>query len=95
MATMAQIAEVREEIFNTIEARISKVLETMNEQYQGNQAKYTEAIDTAMVKMREQPYLANMTRDNVETTFCCFDVTYKCLSYYVCMHMHEEGASGH
>ena len=63
-ATMQQVAEVRTEIFNTIEARITKVLEHVDEQYKGNQKTYSEAIDPAMVQLTSQ--MVTSTQSMVE-----------------------------
>ena len=49
MATMQQVAYVRAEIFTTIESRITKVLEHVDEQYKSNQKTYSEAIGKAFV----------------------------------------------
>ena len=53
-ATMQQVADVRAEIFTTIESRITKVLEHVDEQYKNNQKTYSEAIDKAMIELRSQ-----------------------------------------
>ena len=51
---MQQVADARAEIFTTIESRITKVLEHVDEQYKNNQKTYSEAIDKAMIELRSQ-----------------------------------------
>ena len=60
---MQHVAEVRAEIFNTIESKITKVLEHVDEQYKTNQKTYSEAIDTAMVELRKQ--MVTVTEERV------------------------------
>ena len=54
MATMQHVAEMRAEIISTIEPRITKVLEHVNEQYKDNQKTYSDAIDSSMQQLRGQ-----------------------------------------
>ena len=54
MATMQHVAEMRADILNTIEVRMAKVLEHVDERYKDNQKTYSEAIDSSMQQLRGQ-----------------------------------------
>ena len=53
-ATMQQLADLRTEIFSVTEAKITKVMENVDEQCENNQQTYSDAIDSSMQQLRSQ-----------------------------------------
>ena len=54
MATMQHVADMRTDVLNTIELKMAKILEHVDERYKDNQKTYSVAIDTSMQELRNQ-----------------------------------------